>query len=129
MNFFLVNQNPESDYNDLEGKYYNYPTSIPNGKQIKEGDILQFLLSSKYSKKLQLGERRIIGIAIVDNITLYNHFDKQMALASYSWYKDFKEVLSFEQIGGDPRINIQHSMNKISEDKKFDILARVLLYI
>jgi len=47
MNIFLVSQNPDSKYNDVEGQHYDYPTSIPNGKQIKVGDCLIFVLSSK----------------------------------------------------------------------------------
>ena len=36
-----------SKYNDEEGKRYDYPTSIPNGQQIKMGDIFIFNLSVK----------------------------------------------------------------------------------
>ncbi len=52
MNIFIVNQNPDSKYNDVEGQYYNYPTSIPNGKQVKVGDYLIFSLSSLSAKNL-----------------------------------------------------------------------------
>ena len=38
MDIFIVNQNPDSKYNDEVGKRYDYPTSIANGKQIKIGD-------------------------------------------------------------------------------------------
>jgi hypothetical protein len=126
MNIYVVNQNPESKYNDEEGSRYDYPTSIPNGKQIKIGDILIFNLSSKASKSLRLGNKRIVGIGKIDTITLYYSKNKEMAIASYEWYKKFEPPFSFEDIGGDPRINIQHSMNKVSEDKVVDILLQLI---
>ena len=127
MNIYLVSQNPDSNYNDSEGKHYDYPTSIPNGKQLKVGDLLLFALSSKSAVKQNFGENRITGIAKIDNITLYSQVDKQMAIASYEWFKKFKSPLSFEQIGGDPRMNIQHSMNKISEENYLEILMRIII--
>lgn len=126
MNIYLVSQNPGSNYNDAEGKHYDYPTSIPNGKQLKVGDLLLFSLSSKSAKKLNFGENRITGIAKIDNITLYSQLGKQMAIASYEWFRMFESPLSFEQIGGDPRMNIQHSMNKISEENYLEILMRII---
>ena len=126
MNIYLVSQNPGSIYNDAEGKHYDYPTSIPNGKQIKVGDLLLFALSSKAAIKMKFGEGRITGIAKIDNITLYSQVGKQMAIASYEWFKIFETPLSFEKIGGDPRMNIQHSMNKISKEKHLEILIQII---
>ena len=126
MNIFLVSQNPDSKYNDVEGQHYDYPTSIPNGQQIEVGDYLLFSLSSKSAKQLDLGENRITGIAKIDNIQLYNHEDKQMALASYEWFKKFTTPLSFKNIGGDPRININFAMNKISADRHVEILLQII---
>jgi hypothetical protein len=126
MNIYLVSQNPDSNYNDSAGEHYDYPTSIPNGKQIKVGDLLLFALSSKAALKLKFGEGRITGIAKIDDITIYSQDGKQMALASYEWFKVFETPLSFEQIGGDPRTNIQHSMNKISKEKHSEILLQII---
>lgn len=103
MNIYLVSQNPDSNYNDSAGEHYDYPTSIPNGKQIKVGDLLLFALSSKAALKLKFGEGRITGIAKIDNITSYSLVGKQMAIASYEWFKMFETPLSFEQIGGRPK--------------------------
>ena len=128
MNLFLVSQNPDSKYNDVEGQHYDYPTSIPNGKQIKVGDCLIFILSSKSARQLNLGDSRITGIAKIDNITLYNHKDKQMALASYEWYKKFESPISFDNIGGDPRTNINNAMNKIAADRQAEILLQIIKY-
>jgi hypothetical protein len=129
MDIFVVLQDPVSKYNDVEGKYYNYPTSIPNGKQIREGDFLLFFMSSKASKKLGHNYNLLTGLAKIDNITLYSHFNKQMAMASYSWFRKFEFSLSFEEIGGDPRLNLQHSMNKIENDKKFELMANLIIHL
>ena len=126
MNIYLVSQNPDSNYNDSEGKHYDYPTSIPNGKQLKVGDLLLFALSSKSAVKQNFGNQRITGIAKIDNITLYNQVNKQMAIASYEWFKKFESPLSFEDIGGDSRLNIQHSINKISEEMYLEILLQII---
>ena len=126
MDNFVVNQNPDSKYNDEEGKRYDYPTSIANGKQIKVGDILIFNLSSKSSKKLNLGNKRIIGIAKIDSIIKYDTETKEMAIASYEWYKKFEQPLSFEEIGGDPRSNISNSINRISTEFQENILINLI---
>ena len=122
----MVNQNPDSKYNDEVGKRYDYPTSIPNGKQIKIGDILIFNLSSKSSKKLKLGNKRITGIGKIDSITFYNSETKEMAIASYEWYKQFQNPLSFDDIGGDPRSNISNSINRISIKLQTKILLEII---
>ncbi len=126
MDIFIVNQNPDSKYNDEEGKRYDYPTSIANGKQIKIGDILIFNLSSKSSKKQNLGNKRIIGIAKIDSIIKYDTGTKEMSIASYEWYKKFEQPLSFEEIGGDPRTNISNSINRIPTEFQVDILINLI---
>lgn len=126
MDIFIVNQNPDSKYNDEVGKRYDYPTSIANGKQIKVGDILIFNLSSKSSKKLNLGNKRIIGIAKIDSIIIYDTEKKEMAIASYEWYKKFEQPLSFEEIGGDPRSNISNSINRILIGFQTEILLNII---
>ena len=126
MNIFIVSQNPDSKYNDVEGQHYDYPTSIPNGMQIKIGDYLIFGISAKAAKKLNLGNNRIMGIAKIDNITIYNQASKQMALASYEWYRQFKYPISFNDIGGDPRTNVNFAMNKIPKDRQVEILLQLI---
>ena len=128
MNIFLVSQNPDSKYNDVEGQHYDYPTSIPNGKQIRVGDCLIFCLSSKSAKQLNLGDNRITGIAKIDNITIYNQENKQMALASYEWFKKITTPLSFKNIGGDPRTNKNFAMNKIAVDRQAEILLQIIKF-
>ena len=63
MNIFIVNQNPDSIYDDVDGERYQYPTSIPCGRQININDYLIFNYSKKSSLKLGLGDKRIYGIA------------------------------------------------------------------
>ncbi len=126
MNIFIVNQNPDSSYNDQEGKHYDYPTSIPCGRQIKIGDYLLFNLSKKWAKKFSFGDKRLIGIAKIDEITIYMQNDKEMALASYEWYKKFEDPLTFEQIGGEIRSNTNNSMNKIEQERVNEVLINII---
>lgn len=48
------------------------------------------------------------------------------ATAYYGWYKVFDTPFSYEAIGGDPRANIQHSMNPIPEDREEFVLDILL---
>ena len=126
MNIFIVNQNPHSEYNDKDGERYDYPLSIPNGRQISIGDILIFNLSYKFAKKMKLGEFRLTGIAKIDHIEEYLLKGNKMALATYAWYKEFKKPLSFDEIGGDPRNNDNNSMNKVDNSLNTLILSNII---
>ena len=126
LNIFIVNQNPKSGYDDKEGQRYNYPTSIPNGKQIKPGDILLFNLAKKQANKLNFGNKRITGVAKIEEIGIYSFKEKEMATAVYSWYKKFDPPLSFEEIGGDFRNNENNSMNKVASKERLKILLSII---
>jgi S-adenosylmethionine:tRNA-ribosyltransferase-isomerase (queuine synthetase) len=123
---FIVNQNPKSKYDDKEGLEYEYPTKIPNGKNIKKGDLLIFNLSKKVAASLKLGNATISGIARVNIVTIFQKNGKQMAKASYSWYRKFNQNVSFEEIGGDVRNNKNNSINRIPFEKSFELLLEVL---
>ena len=129
MNIFIVNQNPDSFYNDVEGEHYDYPSVIPNGRQIKVGDYLIFNLSAKSANKKKLGDKRLTGIALIGDILVHNQEGKQMALATYEWYKKFAIPLSFNNIGGDPWTNINNAMNKIPKDSQVEILLNVIKHL
>lgn len=122
INFFLVNQNPNSVYNDVEFELYEYPTIIPNGKQIKKGDFLLFNLSKKEANKNGNINQRIFGIAEIEKIKNYINNNKEYAVATYCWKMKFSEPLTYDEIGGDPRNNIQNSINKINDQKLSKIL-------
>ena len=49
-----------------------------------------------------------------------------MAIATYSFYKKITNILSFNEIGGDPRVNINNAMNKIPEEKIKQILLKII---
>jgi hypothetical protein len=89
MNVFIVNQNPNSIYDDLEGKRYQYPKRIPCGRQISIGDFLVFNLSKKVALKSKFIDGRITDIAKISDITSYNEQGKEMGIATYDWYKKF----------------------------------------
>jgi hypothetical protein len=125
-NIFIVNQNPISKYNDKEGLEYEYPTKIPNGKNIKRVDLLIFNLSKKVAVSLKMGDATISGIARVNKVTIFQKNGKQMAKASYSWFKKFNQNVSFEEIGGDIRNNKNNSINRIPIEQSFELLLEFL---
>lgn len=125
---FIVNQNPGSKYEDKEGLEYEYPTSIPNGKNIKKGDILIFNLSKKVANSLKFGDATISGIARVKDITKFQKNNRQMAKVTYLWYKRFNKNISFKDIGGDIRNNKNNSINRIPFELNFELLLELLKF-
>lgn len=126
LNIFIVNQNEQSKYNDIEGIEYEFPTKIPNGKTIKEGDLLIFNFSKKEAIRLNLNNATISGIARVDKIIYFRKNEVNMARATYSWYKKFVKNISFELIGGDLRNNKNNSINKIPFELNFNMIIELL---
>lgn len=110
---WLVLQNPESIYADVEGECYEYPRSIPNGTRIDGGDYLICSLASKKSKN----GKRIFGIGRISSVEEFLKDGRKMRKAYYEWYREFPEPKTFDFIGGDPRVNVQHSMNPIPLDR------------
>ena len=125
-NIFLVNQKPDSKWDDKECERYNFSASIPNGQQIRSGDILIVNLPKKYAQKMNYGDKRIVGIGEIDEVVLYKFKGEQMKYAVYSWYKKFDPPLMFDDIGGDPRSNIQHAMNKFADEDKLKALLGII---
>ena len=124
MSVFFVIQKPESIYEDYEGKCYDHKTSLPNGKQIQEGDWLILSLTNKTSK---LG-KKIIGIGQIETIDYRRVGQDTFATANYSRFKEFNPPLTYETIGGDPRINKQHAMNRINEEVGEEIISFLVNY-
>ena len=77
MKVFVVNQNPNSIYEDVEGERYQYPKRIPCGRQIDVGDFLVFNLSKKAATKLGLANKRITGIARISELVDYKQKKKK----------------------------------------------------
>ena len=123
---FIVNQNPVSKYDDKEGLEYEYPTKIPNGKNIKKGDLLIFNMSKKVAANLKLADATISGIARVNQVTEFIINDQKMAKASYLWYKKFNNNIPFKIIGGDLRNNKNNSINRIPLEQSFELLLELL---
>jgi len=121
---WIVLQKPVSSYNDVEGECYEYPATIPNGRQISEGD---YLICSR-SHHTAIDGKRIIGLGRIEVIEQYfrESDGREMCVARYGWYRDFENGFTFEDIGGDPRSNMQHSMNRIPVDRETEILRLLL---
>lgn len=110
---WMVLQNPDSVYADVEAECYEYPRSIPNGARIDEGDYLICTLAKKHS----IDGKRIIGIGRIKRISEYTIGGKKMRKAFYDWYRSFPEPKTFTFIGGDPRNNLNNAMNSIPANR------------
>ena len=108
--FFCV-QKPESIYDDNRGQSYEYFQRRPNGRQIEEGDWLIFTLTGSTSKNGQ----KVTGLGQIETLDYQEQGRDTLITANYSRYKQFNPPLTYEQIGGDPRKNVQHAMNRVDE--------------
>jgi len=124
MSVFFVIQKPDSIYEDREGNCYDYKTSLPNDKQIQEGDWLILSLTNKTSK---FG-RKIIGIGQIETIDYRSIGHDTFATANYSRFKPFDPPLTYGVIGGDPRINKQHAMNRVDEKNGEKLISFLVNY-
>ena len=99
---WLVRQASSSGYRDLAGIEYEYPARIPNGKQIRAGDVLVC-----YRNQDEAGEHPIFGLGRVGRVD-----DRgQQRVASYDRYLVLTRPASWSDIGGDPRNNPRNSIN------------------
>jgi transcriptional regulator with XRE-family HTH domain len=121
---WVVAQKKNSAYKDVEGESYEYPASIPNGKQISKGD---YLICSRTKAESKDG-KRILGVGRVEAIHIENDpfSGKEMRTADYGWYRDLSYGFSFDEIGGDPRLNSQHSISSVVDNREEQILEILL---
>jgi hypothetical protein len=128
-NVYFVFQKPESEYHDSPFERYDFPISIPNGRNLKVGDLLVFDLTSKGAQQIN-GDKylRLTGFGVVGEIIEYkNHIDEIRRIATYSWHKKFEKALSFDDFGGaDIKVNAQHSICAIKQESVVGFLIQLL---
>ena len=115
---WIVLQKPISNYDDRKGESYHYPLTIPNGRQISEGDYLICTLTAKLAKD----KRRVFGLGRVERIDS----NEKEAWALYGWYREFDVPYTFDEIGGDPRNNQTNSINRVPAKVEQRILQILL---
>lgn len=111
---WLVLHKKHSEYGDVIGEVYEFPIGIPNSKQIKTGDTLVFCLTQKSSNT----DKRILGYGKIDQMETRppmpgDKYNRQRLAAYLVDYRKFTPVLSFADIGGDPRSNYTNSISRI----------------
>jgi hypothetical protein len=105
--WLFLQKRTENPYDDRPGIEYVYKKSLPNGKQVAEGDFFAVLELKKGKGGAVRGVTAIGRIGkIID--------DDGYRRAIFSHYLSLHEpcLISLEN---DPRLNRQHSMNRISE--------------
>ena len=119
---WLVLQRKDSRYNDELGIAYEYPSHIPNGKQIAVGDLLIVVEPKKVNGKYA----RVIGWGTVGQIHQRRPENgpsgHTMRMAVYNYYNEVVGGLTYEQIGGDPRNNPRNAIVRIPEQRAQSIL-------
>ncbi len=103
---WLVIQKADSTYDDVAGHHYEYPGSIPNGRQVAVGDML--VLSTSQAEADD--GRRIFGVGEIATIT--ERPDGRLQ-AHYATYERIEPRVRFDDVGGDPRSNRTNAINRI----------------
>lgn len=103
---WLVLSKPGSRYDDRPGMQYHYPTRIPNGQQIAEGDVLVV-----FRPKVGSRPAEVTGVGLVDHV---EHLEDDTRLAVYSQYVAVPETIAIsEPLGAEPRANLRNAMNRL----------------
>lgn len=103
---WLVLSKPGSRYDDRPGLQYHYPSRIPNGRQITEGDVLVVFRPKAGSRPAE-----VTGVGLIDHV---EHLDDDTRLAIYSQYIAVPEMIAIsEPLGAEPRANLRNAMNRL----------------
>lgn len=105
---WLIHQRDEAGnpYGDEPGRSYHYRRNLPNGTRIGVGDVAVILRMGARPDRT----REISGVGRIVRID-------EDGLERRAHFEPFIEVspgVPFEELGGDPRANVQHSMNPVS---------------
>lgn len=103
---WMVMQAEDSVYDDVVGRHYEYPPTIPNGRRVRPGDHVVCVRPSKESPD----GRRVFAVATVGTVEDVSD-DRRRAI--YLDYRAIEPHLTFDEIGGDPRVNRSNSINRI----------------
>jgi hypothetical protein len=98
---WFVLQKTESNFRDVAGKSYHFPSHIPNGKRVVDGDIL--VCRSEGS----MADIRIFGVGRLGDVITHEDGTRS---GIYDRYGSVSPPLSLEQLGGDPRNSQQNSI-------------------
>jgi hypothetical protein len=131
-NVYFVFQKPESAYHDLPFERYDFPVSIPNGRNLTTGDLVVFDLTSKGAQLINGNkELRLTGFGVVGEIIEYQTDEGEIRrIATYSWHHKFNVALGFKDFGSDDlKVNAQHSICAIKNDMVVDFMINLLKLI
>lgn len=129
-NVYFVFQKPESEYHDLPFERYDFPVSIPNGRNLKIGDLMIFDLTSKGAQAINGDKnRRLTGLAVVGEIIEYKSNEGEIRrIATYLWHLKFSQAMCFDDFGGDVlKQNPQHSICAVKQELVLDFMIKILM--
>jgi len=85
---FIITQNPDSKYDDIEGKQHHYNSHVPNRKNFQDG--VQVIVQSKDNNKVVF-----LGHAKIENITSKDTTDANGKPLT-EFYAKFKNYIKFD---------------------------------
>lgn len=103
---WLFLQGRDSKYDDAEGRHYEYPGSIPNGRRVSQGDVAVCALPSREAEE----GRRVFGVGTIETI---EEASENRYRAKFRDWLPIAPPLTFEELGGDPRPNTTNSINRV----------------
>lgn len=106
--WLILQKSSENPYADVPGSEYVYRPSLPNGRRVGDGDFFAILDLDKRRSEVV---RRISAIGRIGKIVDQDGYRRAM----FSHYLHLTEPIVLS-LANDPRLNRQHSMNRISLD-------------
>lgn len=109
--WFFVHVPNSDNYRDKEGQAYHFPLKIPNAKQIDPNDIA---ICYRTAAGKSPDAKRIFGIGRIKELV---DDGEKHRYAVYDKYLRLNEPVGLDEVGGDPRLNWNHSISSFPPDR------------
>lgn len=109
--WFFVHVPNSDNYKDQEGEAYHFPLKIPNAKQIDPGDVA---ICYRTAAGKTPDAKKIFGIGRIERLV---DDGGKHRYAIYDRYLGLDDPVGLDQVGGDPRLNWNHSISSFPPDR------------
>lgn len=126
---WLVGSSPTSKYKNVPGVHYEYPSKIPNGKQIAAGDeIIVFNTQQAGNKKAGIPKlpARIVERATIDHLLFLDGGTMRHAVYDKGSLQVVQDIPIVDPNGGtDPRVPKRNAITRVSEEYLDELRAMI----